>query len=96
MSDLSFVAQAVLDAGQKYATQAWSDATHQRFKLGIAAALRAAVDQVVPPALEEEFHDRNQALSLTSIVQICQKFLAIADELDGVKYGSYRCNLKGK
>ena len=27
----------------------------------IAAALRAAVDQVVPPALEEEFYDRNQA-----------------------------------
>ena len=93
---LSPAAQAVLDAGRKYATQTWSDATHQRFKLGIAAALRAAVDQVVPPALEEEFYDRNQALPLTSMVQIRQKFLVIADELEGVKYGTYRCNLKEK
>ena len=62
----------------------------------LAAALRAVTNQVVPPALEEEFYDRNQALPLTSMVQIRQKFLVIADELDGVKYGTYRCNLKGK
>jgi hypothetical protein len=50
MTDLSPAAQAVLDAGQQYATQAWSDATHQRFNLGIAAALRAAADHVEWPA----------------------------------------------
>ena len=36
----------VLDGGRQYATQAWSDGTHQRFKLGIAAALRAAACQL--------------------------------------------------
>ena len=88
MSDLSFVAQAVLDATDY--PEDWAT------RIRVAAALRAAVDQVVPPALEEEFYDRNQALPLTSMVQIRQKFLVIADELDGVKYGTYRCNLKGK
>ena len=51
-------------------------------QLGVAAALRAAVDQVVPPALEEEFYDRNQALPLTSMVEIRQRFIALADELE--------------
>ena len=46
-----------------------------------AAALRAAADQVVPPALEEEWRDRNQALALTKMVEIRLKLLAIADEL---------------
>jgi len=46
-----------------------------------AAALRAAADQVVPPALEEEFNDRNQALPLKMMVEIRQKLLAIAAEL---------------
>ena len=48
-----------------------------------AAALRAAADQVVPPALEEEFYDRNQAPPLTAMVKIRQKLLAIAAELEG-------------
>jgi hypothetical protein len=33
-------------------------------------------------ALEEEFHDRNQALPLTKMVEIRQKLLAIAAELE--------------
>jgi hypothetical protein len=49
----------------------------------VAAALRAAADQVVPPALEEEWRDRNQALPLTKMVEIRQQLLAIAAELDG-------------
>lgn len=48
----------------------------------IAAAFRAAVDQVVPPALEEEYRDRNQALPLKKMVEIRQKLNAIADELE--------------
>jgi hypothetical protein len=48
----------------------------------IAAALQAAADQVVPPALEEEWRDRNQALPLTKMVEIRLKLLAIAAELD--------------
>jgi hypothetical protein len=39
---LSPAAQAVLDAANASATNAWSDATHQRFRTGVAAALRAA------------------------------------------------------
>jgi hypothetical protein len=50
----------------------------------IAGALRAAADQVVPPALEEEFHGRNQAMPLTKMVEIRQKLLAIAAELEGL------------
>jgi hypothetical protein len=37
---------------------------------------------VVPPALEEEWRDRNQALPLTKMVEIRLKLLAIADELE--------------
>jgi hypothetical protein len=47
-----------------------------------AAALRAAADQVVPSALEEEFNDRNQALPLKKMVEIRQKLNAIAAELE--------------
>lgn len=39
---LSPAAQAVLDATHKYKTQAWSNATRERFNQGVAAAFRAA------------------------------------------------------
>ena len=72
MSYLSPAAQAVLDAGRQYATQAWSDGTHQRFNLGIAAAIRAAADQVVPetngmfisPAELQQEKTRDQLLAI--------------------------------
>ena len=48
-----------------------------------AAAIRAAADQVVSPALEEEFFDRNHALPLQKMVEIRLSLLAIADELAG-------------
>ena len=95
MSDLSPATQVVLDAFTE--DNSLHDWKHNHYNTeALAAALRAAVDQVVPPVLEEEFYDRNQALPLTSMVQIRQKFLVIADELEGVKYGTYRCNLKEK
>jgi hypothetical protein len=47
-----------------------------------AASIRAAADQVVPPALEEEFFDRNQALPLKKMVEIRQKLNAIVAELE--------------
>ena len=49
----------------------------------IAAALRAAADQVVPPAIKKEFSDRNHSLPLLKMVEIHQKLNAIADELEG-------------
>ena len=71
---LSPAAQAVLDAAVLPCT----------IRQGIAAAaLRAAADQVVPPALEEEFIDRNQALPLTKMVEIRRHLYAIAAELEG-------------
>lgn len=71
MTELSPAAQAVLDAYENSYTES-----------GLVAALRAAADQVVPLALEEEYHDRNQALPLKKMVEIRQKLNAIADELE--------------
>jgi hypothetical protein len=82
MTELSPQAQAVLDAAFSAYWSAEQEAPNDEGMIA-AAALRAAADQVVPPALEEEFHDRNQALPLTKMVEIRQKLLAIAAELEG-------------
>ncbi len=58
----------------------WEVTTEELF--AVAAALRAAADQVVTPALEEEYNDRNQALPLKKMVEIRQKLNAIATELE--------------
>jgi hypothetical protein len=81
MTELSPAARAVLDAINKELDEAPWDLT---FIAGsaAAAALRAAADQVVPPALEEEFNDRNQSLPLKKMVEIRQKLNAIAAELE--------------
>ena len=79
MSELSPAAEAVFDAlkmSELNGPQQFMALAHA------AAALRAAVDQVVPPALEEEFNDKNQALPLKKMVEIRQKLNAIADELE--------------
>lgn len=73
MPELSPAAQAVLDAFR----------TSHTGQGCLAAALRAAADQVVSPALEEEFFDRNHALPLQKMVEIRLSLLAIADELAG-------------
>lgn len=46
MTNLSPAALAVMDAANASATNAWSDATHQRFRSGVAAALRAVVQEL--------------------------------------------------
>jgi hypothetical protein len=80
MTDLSPAAQQVFWEFNRAASGKPDD---WHYLPAIAAALRAAADQVAPPALEEEFHDRNQALPLTKMVEIRQKLLAIAAELEG-------------
>ena len=80
MTDLSAAAQQVFWEFNRAASGKPED---WHYLPAIAAALRAAADQVVPPALEEEFHGRNQALPLTKMVEIRQKLLAIAAELEG-------------
>lgn len=78
MADLSPAAAAVLDA--------YDNAPFVDFdvadRVAIAAALRAAADQVVPPALEEEFYNRNSSLTLLKAVEIRGELLAIAAELE--------------
>ena len=76
MTELSPAAQAVLDA--------YNDATSrvEPDLAVIAAALRAAADQVVPPSAEREFYDRNPSLVLLKAVEIRTELLAIADELE--------------
>ena len=79
MTDLSPAAKAVMDA---YDNSSWDYETGE-FE-AVAAVLRVAADQVVPPALEEEFYDRNHALPLQKMVEIRQKLNAIAAELEGI------------
>lgn len=71
MADLSPAALAVMTAANASATNAWSDATHQRFRSGVAAALRAAV------AHTQQHHGHD--------VWECDanELLAIAAELEG-------------
>jgi hypothetical protein len=71
---LSPAAQAVLDA--------YIQGLATKRRNAIAAALRAATDQVVPPSLEAEFCNRNPSLTLQKAVEIRADFLAIANELD--------------
>jgi hypothetical protein len=78
MSELSPAARAVFDAYISH----WTADPYEISPEALAASLRAAADQVVPPALEEEWRDRNQALPLTKMVEIRLKLLAIANELE--------------
>jgi hypothetical protein len=50
----------------------------------LAAALRAAVTQVTPVSTNARQ------------MKIRDELLAIADELEGIKYGTYRCDLEDK
>ena len=77
MTNLSPAAQAVLDASRQYATQAWSDATHQRFNLGIAAALRALAEYRTP-----HWDGTGPACHWHPTPQVRRELLNIADELE--------------
>jgi len=84
VTTLSPAAQAVLDAFEnasdgEYVEGVW--VVNERTML--SAALLAAADQVVPPSLETEFYDRNPSLTLQKAVEIRQRLLAIAAELEG-------------
>jgi len=76
MTDLSPAAQAVLDAANASATNAWSDATHQRFRSGITAALRAVADQCHSQEIREADYTTRRWICLDDL-------LAIAAELEG-------------
>ena len=89
MTNLSPAAQAVIDA--YYSTN--DDLAGP----ALAAALRAAANQVIssvsPPC--EDFNEYDQGF-LAAHIKYRDEFLAIADELDNVKYGTYRSDLSDK
>lgn len=75
MTTLSPAAQAILDAY-------YSDAPLPGSKR-LAAALRAAADQVVPPEQERLFiEERPWDVELAGVVDIRQQLLSIATELE--------------
>jgi hypothetical protein len=78
---LSPAADAVLDAYM--ANSGWLDGPLEKDYRCAAAVLRAVTDHVVPPALEEEFYNRNSPISgrLLKAIEIREELLAIADEL---------------
>mgnify|MGYP000368411533 CR=1 FL=1 len=87
MNELSPAAQAILDAAFTLADNLDRDVTDTEM---IAAALRAAADQVVPcgpkPSANSDFHLMNWTKSLDQYYQRQQtrdELLAIADELEG-------------
>lgn len=93
MTNISLAAQAVLDA--TYREMDYAPRRHLQW--AAAAALRAAVDLVVPDKCPpiEDFNEFDQGYAMAHITHR-QAFLAIADELEGIKYGTYRCNISDK
>ena len=88
MTNLSPAAQAVLDA---FLVE-WPDEALKQDRRCLAAALRAVADQVVPHPGRYPMNEYMEGL------RDCKQdfraaLLAIADELEGVKYGTYRCEL---
>ena len=81
MTNLSPAAQAVLDAFLK--TPGEEPMPGWDYGRDLAAALRAAADQL---GYLLPFKDSSR-IDVTDL-------LAIADELEGITYGTYRCDLK--
>ena len=99
MTDLSPAAQAVLIAEAKSRClreehdchpddSDWNGCYICVHRRGLAAALRAAADQVVP---ENALYARSCCEFVGERARAY--LLAIADELEGVTYGTYRCEL---
>jgi len=79
MTNLSFAAQAVLDAflgDPEYREELENDRHY------LAAALRVAADQAIPTK------------GGFQLSMVRDSFYAIAAELEQIKYGTYRCDLK--
>lgn len=80
MTNLSFAAQAILDVFLK--TPGEEPMPGWNYGRDLAAALRVAADQVIPIKGKSE------------LSMVRDSFYAIAAELEGIKYGTYRCNLE--
>ena len=77
MTKLSPAAEAIWEAFNEEEAGVFVDYGEK-----LAAALRAAADQVVPFSLETEFYNRNPSLTLQKAVEIRAELLAIAAELE--------------
>ena len=108
MTDLSPAAQAVIDAYCTEADRLDREVSHEEM---LAAALRTAVGQAVPmdKELRETYlagyyaGENRQGLDcqIAGLRAVLAKWgkaplLNIADELEGVTIGTYRCNLEDK
>jgi hypothetical protein len=87
MSTLSPAAQSVLDA-----LHTNNSTGPERFwaRANAAAALRAVADQVCP---SDAMEPRNYLPMAIENNRIRCEILAIANELEGIKYGTYRSDL---
>ena len=95
-SELSFSAQTVLTAvtQQEYCLDP-CDIPNEAGRIGylVAAALRAAADTLLD---HDYWHGYVTGWDNKPAIFYRRKLLAIADELEGVKYGTYRCDLEDK
>lgn len=83
MTNLTSAAQAIEDA--------YFNADGFGYRNGLAAALRAVADQVAP---SDAMEPRNYIPIAIECQRIRAELLAIADELEGITYGTYRCDLE--
>jgi hypothetical protein len=81
----------VLSPNAQAVEDAYFNADGFGYRNGLAAALKAAADQVAPSDADEP---RNSLPMAIECQRIRAELLAIADELEGIKYGTYRCALK--
>jgi hypothetical protein len=92
MTNLSPAAQYVLNAYYTEADRLDREVSHEEM---LAAALRAAASQFDRPKRSDAHTLWNEGFQYAQ--NVCRaKLFAIADELEGVKYGTYRCNLEDK
>jgi hypothetical protein len=88
MTDLSPTAQQVFWEFNRVASGKPED---WHYLPAIAAALRAVADQIVP----ETTTPWNSTITpIISAADVREQMLAIAAELEGVQYGTYRCDLQ--
>ena len=89
MPDLSSAAQAVLSG--------FRAVPNLMDRPSIAGALRALADQVAPETPHSDPGDPEMLKGIWDERRtIRAEILNIADDLDGVKYGTYRCDLSSK
>jgi hypothetical protein len=86
MTDLSPAAHKVIDAFLK--TPGEEPMTGWNYRRDIAAALRAAVDQVVPEHREHHPNTLDERYRKVSVFDIRNQFLAIAAQLDSTSQQS--------